>query len=80
MNMMDDQVLLLDSLGIDSIIVFGHSDGGSIGLLMPIHHPEKIIKLITAGSNLLIVPDASHEALIEKQEFVFTAVFDFINK
>ncbi|MCP4181161.1 MAG: alpha/beta hydrolase [bacterium] len=50
-NMANDQILLLDSLGIDSIIVFGHSDGGIVGLHMTISNPKRIKKLIIAGTN-----------------------------
>lgn len=172
-NMATDQLILIDSLGIDSLIVFGHSDGGVVGLHMTINNPEKVYKLIVAGtnysssgihdeftellkgatpevfqndyfnklspdgpehwpivmeklkrmwlnepnisdgelnsilkptliivgdhdmikinhtvemfkkinnSNLLVVPNASHEVLNEKAEFVFPIVFDFIDK
>lgn len=50
-NMAEDQILLLDSLNIDSIIVFGHSDGGVIGLYMTINNPKRITKLILTGTN-----------------------------
>ena len=50
-NMANDQKALLDSLGIDSIIVFGHSDGGVIGLYMTINNPKRVKKLIVSGTN-----------------------------
>jgi pimeloyl-ACP methyl ester carboxylesterase len=50
-NMANDQLILIDSLGIDSIIVFGHSDGGVVGLHMTINYPKRVIKLIVSGTN-----------------------------
>jgi pimeloyl-ACP methyl ester carboxylesterase len=172
-NMANDQLKLIDSLGIDSVIVFGHSDGGVVGLYMTINNPKRVRKLIVSGanynasgildeftellknatpeifqndyfnklspdgpdhwpavmqklkkmwltepnisdeelhsilkptliivgdhdlikinhtvelfkkidnSNLLVVPNASHEVLSEKTEFVFPIIFDFIDK
>ena len=50
-NMASDQIALLDSLGIDKAIVFGHSDGGVVGLYMTIDNPKRIKKLIVSGTN-----------------------------
>ena len=50
-NMAADQITLLDSLAIDNTIVFGHSDGGVVGLYMTINNPKRIKKLIVSGSN-----------------------------
>ena len=49
--MANDQITLLDSLGIDSIIVFGHSDGGVVGLYMTLIDQKRINKLIVSGTN-----------------------------
>ncbi|MES1226672.1 MAG: alpha/beta hydrolase, partial [Bacteroidota bacterium] len=35
-----------------SAYVWGHSDGGIIGLLLAIHHPDKVKKLLASGANL----------------------------
>jgi pimeloyl-ACP methyl ester carboxylesterase len=50
-NMANDHIKLLDSLGIDSIIVFGHSDGGVVGLYMTLIDQKRINKLIVSGTN-----------------------------
>jgi pimeloyl-ACP methyl ester carboxylesterase len=75
--MADDFSAMLDSLQIDSAYVVGWSDGGIIGLLMAIRHPEKVRKLAETGAN--IRPDSSalanadirymidHAAILEKQ-------------
>lgn len=55
--MAEDMNALLDSLHIASANVIGWSDGGINGLLLAIHHPEKVKKLVISGANL--IPDAS---------------------
>jgi pimeloyl-ACP methyl ester carboxylesterase len=50
--MADDYAALLTTLHIDSANVIGWSDGGIIGLLMAMRHPEKIKKLAITGANL----------------------------
>ena len=51
-QMADDISVLMDSLKIDSVFVSGQSDGGILGLLIAIHHPKKIAKLVTFGANI----------------------------
>lgn len=51
-QMANDINVLLDSLHIDSAYVSGQSDGGILGLLLAIHYPVKIAKLVTFGANL----------------------------
>jgi pimeloyl-ACP methyl ester carboxylesterase len=55
--MTDDLAALLTALHIDSAFVIGWSDGGIEGLLLAIHHPEKVKKLAITGANLS--PDTS---------------------
>jgi pimeloyl-ACP methyl ester carboxylesterase len=55
--MADDLNALFDSLHFDSAYVVGWSDGGIIGLLLAIRHPEKVKKLAVTGAN--IRPDSS---------------------
>lgn len=43
---------LLDKLQLKSVNVLGWSDGGIIGLLLAIHHPDKVAKLAIMGANL----------------------------
>jgi pimeloyl-ACP methyl ester carboxylesterase len=56
-QMAEDVNQLLSSIQIDSAFVWGHSDGGIIGLMLAIHHPDKVRKLLTTGANLR--PDSS---------------------
>lgn len=43
---------VLDHLKIDSVYIWGQSDGGIIGLLMAINYPKKVKKLLASGANL----------------------------
>ncbi|HEY4194948.1 MAG TPA: alpha/beta hydrolase, partial [Mucilaginibacter sp.] len=55
--MADDLNALLDKLNLKSCYVIGWSDGGINGLLLAIHHPDKVKKLAITGANLS--PDTS---------------------
>jgi pimeloyl-ACP methyl ester carboxylesterase len=55
--MADDLNALLDKLNLKSCYVIGWSDGGINGLLLAIHHPDKVKKLAVTGANLW--PDTS---------------------
>ena len=52
--MAEDFNTLLDELKIKSCKVIGWSDGGNIGLLLAIHHPDKVKKLAITGANIEI--------------------------
>ncbi len=51
-QMAEDVNQLLRYLKIDSALVWGHSDGGIIGLMLAINHPDKVKKLLATGANL----------------------------
>ena len=52
--MAEDFNFLLDILNIKSCNVIGWSDGGNIGLLLAIHHPDKVKRLAITGANIWI--------------------------
>jgi pimeloyl-ACP methyl ester carboxylesterase len=54
----EDLNTLLDQLHIKSTCIFGWSDGGIVGLLLAIHHPDKVAKLAIMGANLR--PDGAY--------------------
>lgn len=56
-QMMEDLNKLLENLDIQQADIFGWSDGGILGLLLAIHHPDKINRLAIMGANLR--PDES---------------------
>jgi pimeloyl-ACP methyl ester carboxylesterase len=47
---------LLNQLKIDSCFIWGHSDGGILGLIIAFQYPDKVKKLVTTGAN--IQPDS----------------------
>ena len=51
-QMAEDVNALLEELGLKQIYVLGWSDGGIIGLLLAINHPDKVAKLAIMGANL----------------------------
>lgn len=55
--MAKDVYLLLNAIHVDSAFIWGHSDGGIIGLIMAYKYPEKVKKLLATGAN--IIPDST---------------------
>jgi pimeloyl-ACP methyl ester carboxylesterase len=51
-QMAADVNAVLTHLKIDSAYLWGHSDGGIVGLLVAIHYPKKVKKLLASGANL----------------------------
>ena len=47
-EMAEDQVTVMDSLGIDKAYLLGVSQGGMIAQYMAVNHPERVTKLILA--------------------------------
>lgn len=45
---------LLEQLGIEKAILFGHSDGGTIALLAAARHPERVAAVITEGAHVFV--------------------------
>lgn len=45
-----EALALLDALGLERVNLVGHSDGGSIGLLMAAEHPERIDRLVSIAA------------------------------
>lgn len=51
-QMAEDVNRLLNHLKLDSVMIWGHSDGAILGLLLAIRHPDKVKKLLASGANL----------------------------
>jgi len=64
----EDISLFLDKLNIHKTNILGWSDGGIIGLLLAIKHPEKVNKLVTSGANIF------PEGVIDFEDIKKTAV------
>lgn len=63
-QMASDVNAVLDHLKIDSAYFWGQSDGGIVGLLMAIHYPGKVKKLLASGANLRPDTTAIDPALV----------------
>ena len=50
-EMAKDMAALLEALNVNDVTVFGFSDGGIIALLMAMHHPQRLRRIIAAGAN-----------------------------
>lgn len=48
----DEALALLDSLDLEHASLVGHSDGGSIALLMAAEHPERVDRLVTVAAHI----------------------------
>jgi pimeloyl-ACP methyl ester carboxylesterase len=55
--MASDVNALLESLKIDSCLIWGHSDGGILALIMGYEYPKKVKKMLISGAN--IQPDTT---------------------
>ena len=67
---------LLNKLKLDSVFVFGWSDGGIIGLDLAMNYPSKVKKLIVAGANFTHDSTALYPELLKIIENMKTTPFD----
>lgn len=72
--MADDYAALLTALHIDSAYVLGWSDGGINGLMLAMHHPEKVKKLAITGANLWPDSTAVDEVILGETTAHYDAV------
>ena len=68
-----DMKLFLEALKIEKVDIVGWSDGGIIGLIMAMYHPEKVNKLVAMGANINpdgLFPDriAQHKEYLKELE------------
>lgn len=75
-QMASDLNEFLNKLKLDSVYVFGWSDGGIIGLDLAINYPAKVKKLITAGANFTHDTTAIYSELIMIIENLKNAPYD----
>jgi pimeloyl-ACP methyl ester carboxylesterase len=74
-QMAEDVNALLEKLNLKQVYVLGWSDGGIVGLLLAIHHPDKVAKLAIMGANL--EPAGAHDwaqAWVSQQEKITDAM------
>jgi pimeloyl-ACP methyl ester carboxylesterase len=53
-DMAEDTVELMRHLKLESLMIFGFSDGGILGLDIAMHHPELVSKLAVSGTNFSV--------------------------
>jgi pimeloyl-ACP methyl ester carboxylesterase len=51
-----EALALLDTLALERVSLIGHSDGGSIALLMAAEHPERVARLVTVAAHIYLEP------------------------
>jgi pimeloyl-ACP methyl ester carboxylesterase len=51
-QMAEDTASVLGQLHLGPVDVVGHSDGGNVGLLLALRHPELVRRLVVSGANL----------------------------
>jgi pimeloyl-ACP methyl ester carboxylesterase len=77
-QMSEDLNLLLEQLKLKSVYILGWSDGGIIGLLLAINHPDKVAKLAIMGANLN--PSAAYDWALQWGEKEYKRVNEMIDK
>jgi len=70
---------LLISLNIESISLFGHSDGGSVALLFSAYHPKSTEKVITEAAHV-IIEDISRKGIRQVKEIYPTKLKPLLAK
>jgi len=68
-DMMEDMAGFIRELEIHKPILFGFSDGGIVGMLLAIHYPEMLSKLIISGSNTS--PDGGKKMIVAIGKIVY---------
>ena len=51
-EMAEDVAALIVQLGVAPVDIVGHSDGGNVGLILALDHPELVRRLVVSGANL----------------------------
>ena len=57
---------MVDQLGIDQIIAYGHSDGATIALLHAAHHPSRVAAVVSEAGHVIAEPVA-RAGIVEAQ-------------
>ena len=65
-QMADDYAALLEAMNVESANIIGWSDGGIIGLMLAMRHPEKVKKVVISGANLRPDSTAVEAATIQE--------------
>ena len=63
-DMAEDMFSFIETLGLDKPVLYGHSDGGILGLMLEISHPGTLGALAISGTNLS--PEGLEPSFIEE--------------
>ena len=74
--MADDVAALITHLGLDRPDLVGYSLGGGVALLVAVHHPEQVGRLVAASAG--IRRDATHPEILAQQEQMSGAAMQFL--
>lgn len=77
----DDLVKFLDKVNIKKTSIIGWSDGGILGLLMAIKHPERVDKLVSMAANIFPsgIVDSNFKGMLEMKEKLIVENVNKIN-
>jgi pimeloyl-ACP methyl ester carboxylesterase len=76
--MADDIAALIDHLGLDKPDIVGYSLGGGVAFFTAVKHPEKVGKLVIAGTH--IRRDAIPAEMLAQQDRVGSAAVEFMKE
>ncbi len=71
---------IIDALRLKNVILFGHSDGGTIALLAAALYPEKITGIITEGAHVFIEPETLKGIREAKKAYTTTNLKEKLSK
>ncbi len=71
---------IIDALPLKNVILFGHSDGGSIALLTAALYPEKITGIITEGAHVFVEPETLKGIREAKKAYATTNLKEKLSK
>ena len=63
-DMADDVWCFINALGLDHPVVYGHSDGGNIAILLELRHPGSSSMIAGSGAN--VTPDGVKDESVER--------------
>lgn len=73
-DMAEDMYQFIRAMGLEKPALYGHSDGGIIGLLLEIHHPGTLGILAVSGANL--VPEGVDPSILEEYWEAYEEEYD----
>lgn len=73
-DMAEDLVKVLDYLKIEKTNIFGFSDGGNLGMVFTVNHPERVNSLVIMGSNINPLGTNTFDQIEIIFEYIFLSI------